>query len=534
MTNLSETAATYRLPDGCVDFFVISGSLSHIQKFIYDTTSSGALKNLRGRSFYLSLLSRAVCEALLAGLNLQRNTVLYNSGGTFCVIAPYRQDIEEDFKRIVNHIKQVVAKMLDADMVSICGQKASYEALNSHCAAVFDSLFAKKHQAKHTPYGIDAAHNDLFAVGETHLTQPYNELGSKLCDITAILVSQAPMTIRNAMCIDFHQLGVYYYLGKSEELASVSSPKAYLLLINDEKLPSNCTIPVYREYIAGNGTRAASFEELFYKEDSSHRRLGVLRMDVDNLGALFQTTMKGNNALSAYTQLSHRLDDYFKRQLNTAWQQNYSKTTVIIYAGGDDLFIVGEWESTLAFMRDIQRNFALSFSDLPISLSGGISFIEPKFPIIRAAELSAGEEQRAKSFVYKGKTKNAISFFGTPLRWEEEYQWVENYKNQLVRLLKSESIERSFLQHILRINENVRFICGKITPIRYVWVAAYDLSRMAKKQDNAGAAFIKECVQDIMSGRTLNNRPISSPYHALQLIIIAARLAEMSLWKENK
>ena len=131
------------------------------------------------------------------------------------------------------------------------------------------------------------------------------------------------------------------------------------------------------------------------------------------------------------------------------------------------------------------------------------------------------------------RQKNAISIFGTPLRWQHEFKWINDYKDHLCKLIKDGYIDKSIISHILQIGENVTFVDGKVNPIRYIWLAAYDLSRMAKNKGDIGKGFIKQCVLDIMSGRTLDGKQINSPYHALQLIIIAARLAEMTQWKTN-
>ena len=528
------TFSGYKLPSNIDKFIVIGGSLSHIQRFIYDTTSQGALKNLRGRSFYLALLARAVCDSLLHRLNLQQDAVLYNSGGTFCIIAPYAAGRVEEVKGFIKEIKTYVADLLHSDMVNISVSEAGRNELEKDCQKVFDKLFSKRHRAKFAPFGADANYERLFSVASPHKSATYEDIGSKLSDVTAILSSLQELSFKNALAVNFKKLGVYYYLGKTEELIKGGCKDGYLLLINDEKAPANCALPTYREYIAGNGSRANSFENLFATEDSSHERLAVLRMDVDSLGALLRSSMNKSNALSEFSKFSHKLDAYFKEQINKMWQEKYSDSTVIIYAGGDDLFIVGEWEKTLAFMQDINTHFKQHFNNDAMSISGGVSFVKPKFPIIRAAEMSANEESRAKKFEFNGKQKCAISIYETPLRWDYEYKWITEYKDSLLSLINYDYIDKSFIQHILRISENVRYVNGKVEPIRYIWLAAYDLSRMAKRKGGEGERFIKRCIADLMSGRTLDGKPIISPYHSLQLITIAARLVEMKLWKTNK
>ena len=518
------------------EFLVISGSISHIQNFIYDTKSQGALKNLRGRSFFLSLLARAVCDRLLHELGAKQNSVLYNSGGTFCIIVPSICSLHSKIKSIIKEVKQMAVKMLHTDIVNISYINTSSEELSTDCARVFARLFEKKHQHKFMPYGADADYDSLFCAMARVSHGSYEHIGSNLCNITGILVSREKLISESALCVDMHEIGTYFYLGKASELVSTKiNDNAYLLLINGEPEPNCCNIPTYCEYIAGNGARANSFEELFSQNDSLHRRLAVLRMDIDNLGALLQAKMRQKNPLSSYVEFSRKLDKYFKESINEMWTRKYSDSTVIIYAGGDDLFMVGEWESTLKFATEINDNFRKFFGNEKMGISGGVSFVESKFPIIRAAEMSAREEGLAKNFNFEGHIKDCLSIFGTPLRWSHEYQWIDEYQRNLCQLIKDGEIEESFIRHILQISENVSFENGKITPVRYIWLAAYDLSRLARrmKAQSSGAGFIKRSINDIMSGRTFDGRVINSPYHSLQLITIAARIAEMKLWKNN-
>ena len=140
---------TFALHQGVETFYVISGSLAHIQRFIYDTTSKGALKNLRGRSFYLTLLTRAICDKLLRELNITHDAILYNSGGTFCIISPYVEDIEKRLAAVVKDIRQSVSQMVGDDIVNICTIKATRKELDEQCSKVFDRLFKMKHRSKY-------------------------------------------------------------------------------------------------------------------------------------------------------------------------------------------------------------------------------------------------------------------------------------------------------------------------------------------------------------------------------------------------
>ena len=57
-------------------YMVVSGELSGIQNFIYTISSKGALKTLRGRSFYLEFFTEHVIDEILSECELSRVNIL--------------------------------------------------------------------------------------------------------------------------------------------------------------------------------------------------------------------------------------------------------------------------------------------------------------------------------------------------------------------------------------------------------------------------------------------------------------------------
>lgn len=72
-------------PDG---FLIISIELGGISSFLRTMTSKGALKDFRGRSFYLQLLMDAIVRFLLLSLGLSSANIITNIGGRFNLLAP--------------------------------------------------------------------------------------------------------------------------------------------------------------------------------------------------------------------------------------------------------------------------------------------------------------------------------------------------------------------------------------------------------------------------------------------------------------
>ncbi len=67
---------------------LVSGDLSGIQAFIYTIPSAGALKSLRGRSFYLEILMENIADEILARAGMSRSSLLYTGSGHFYLLLP--------------------------------------------------------------------------------------------------------------------------------------------------------------------------------------------------------------------------------------------------------------------------------------------------------------------------------------------------------------------------------------------------------------------------------------------------------------
>jgi CRISPR-associated protein Csm1 len=304
-----------------------------------------------------------------------------------------------------------------------------------------------------------------------------------------------------------------------------------LVCFNTHDLPVP-SLPTRCDYVAGCGAPIQSFEELI-DDDADFKRLGVLRMDVDNLGLLFRTLSSGDDALRRTATMSRRLDLFFKQELNELYMQHYSRSAVIIYSGGDDLFIVGEWTQTLAFAVAIHDHFTEAFRDTTLGLSGGVALVTAKYPIIRAAELSAAEEELSKRFVHGAARKNALSLFGIPMRWDVEFRAVWHCSEQLVDSIDAGAVDRSIIGRLQRYYANAHFEGQHLTPVRLIWLIGYDLSRLIgrnKRQE----PLIRQYISDITTGSTLEGKYIDTPYHALQLLTVAARIAELRLRTSNR
>ena len=265
--------------------------------------------------------------------------------------------------------------------------------------------------------------------------------------------------------------------------------------------------------------------------------LGVLRMDVDNLGKKF---IDGFDDMDSYRKFSNDLSAFFdadKGNLHDLYEQGgFKECTNIVYAGGDDIFVVGRWDKTIEFAEAIRKEFAAycrdKLKDNTLSISGGVAIVGSKFPIAKAAALAGEAEDAAKDYHKPDRlAKNAFNMFGESVSWEEDFYKVMEKKQEFVDLISKHGLSRSILHKIMLYaemvkeneeveQENKNGNYKRKPNYSYIWHKAYYLTRfMGKEKDN-------KPVYDFC--KSLRDDELHTP-EGFRLMSLAARWAELTL-----
>ena len=280
-------------------------------------------------------------------------------------------------------------------------------------------------------------------------------------------------------------------------------------------------------------------------------RMGVLRMDVDKLGNIFQKGFApAKRTFSRYSTLSRSLDYFFKGYLNQIWAENadYKAYTQIIYSGGDDLFIVGKWDVLANMAVDINKKFReWTCGSQKFTLSGGMAVVGPKYPLLKSALLSETYEKQAKDHEFGEEKKNAFSIFGYSyvqdervkdllfaFNWDKELPYVLNLKEQIAGLL-NKGLSQGFPSDAYNLMQQADFrynkteSCYQIHNFAVIWMAAYNFKRAIQSGASDGVKdFLKEWIENLMTQRIKNVPELEhSKYHPLQLLALAARWAAL-------
>jgi len=216
----------------------------------------------------------------------------------------------------------------------------------------------------------------------------------------------------------------------------------------------------------GHKGEIATFTDLAEVSDGI-KRLGILRMDVDSLGLVFSEGLGERASISRVATLSFLTQLFFEGWLGRICDEwplsdEGDGKLYLTYAGGDDLFLVGAWDAMPEVAWRIQQDFAdFVGGNQNVTISAGISLVTKKFPIYQAAEMAhVALDDQAKRTVRlrdgQQVAKDAISFLGKPLGWED-FERAQQMKELLRGLLKSADgrgpVSRALLTRLKQIHD---------------------------------------------------------------------------------
>lgn len=154
------------------------------------------------------------------------------------------------------------------------------------------------------------------------------------------------------------------------------------------------------------------------------KRLGVLRMDVDNLGLVFKKGLGSYATLARVSTLSFQMSLFFEGWVKRICEK-FDGKVYAVYAGGDDIFLIAPWDIMPDLALNIRNDFAkYTARHKDLHISAGLAFIGGKYPIYQAAEDAEIILNSAK----KKDGKNSFGLIGNAWTWPEFVEVQDKFK----------------------------------------------------------------------------------------------------------
>lgn len=454
-------------------YLLISGDISGIQDFIYTIPSKGALKTLRGRSLYIDLLLEEFIDEYLEQIGLSRANVLYSGGGHFYILVPNIENTKKAIDKLQAKMNRWLMENIGINLYLAIGT-AECSANNLMKSEAQGNLFATVNKKLKDDKTIRYSKDEDF-LEHIFNVEKEEDTAKKECNICHNLVDKlwkynSDEEIACEFCLNLYKLGqdiltqdlVFVIseekidggikiFGKDKDLymyavniEDIDMFKGKILRIYSKNSLSENDLAI-RLYLADYNAKNENDEVMTFddlaksscKIDKGIKRLGVLRLDVDDLGIAFSSGFVSDKdkiednlryaTLSRYADLSKDISMFFKVAINKICAGDLigcvdfeekafnifgiakapKRKVNIIYAGGDDLFLVGAWDEVLEVAIDINRAFK-QFTNGKLTLSAGMAMFSPTYPISKMAEIAGLLVQMSKN----RKDKNSIALFG--------------------------------------------------------------------------------------------------------------------------
>jgi len=469
------------------EFIIYAGDISGIQDYIFRISHAqgigGVAKRLRGRSFFINMLSEVLTRYILEDLGYTHANINFCGGGNFELLlanTPASEKFLTDFEKklntwLLNNFQGELGFISVAHKFSSKELERYYtkcksiidENINSAKLKKFENIIENPH------FWVDSSekngHIRICPSCGIKVVKHRDEI-CESCKLDKKIGSALPTSsyisfrIGNIeapeyalVSLDFGTFGAVDLIGNVNNdttLWNIAKNSTNLYGLSPmashvkARYPIATTLPYAIEAIEdlpsekdeeGDTTvypnQTLSFTTLAAISQGD-KRIGILKMDVDNLGLIFaqgfpSTLSKALISISRIATLSRSLSIFFtniidyicdkifkewKEKTEWAHKEKISNIFYLTFSGGDDLLIVGPWDQIIELARRIRREFKRFTCENPnLSISAGIYICKPKYPVYMAVKKA--DEALHQS---KAKGKNRITVMGETLVWDEE------------------------------------------------------------------------------------------------------------------
>ena len=420
-------------------------------------------------------------------MHLSRANLIYCSGGHFYILTDNTKETQDKVKAVAEKINQKLVKLFSGTLYLamgcelLCANDLMAESDTVHHKKnIFRSVSEKVSISKSSRYGPDI----LMELFNENSNVNRADQGARECDICHVSTDRLSSYSGNEsndsidiqaceVCNGLYHLGatliddkrsVFAVLSKKAEDVdgtipiSALSDSCWLTAASQDDLKQWAEAGILKRIYDKNGSytssfmasrlwvadyaaknemgKALDFNELAEisgdKKEKGIKRLGVLRADVDGLGAAFiagfihkeNKNPEAYATLSRYAALSRSIALFFRKIINSICKkelpegikpfylfedkESEPRKIHVVYSGGDDLFLVGAWDDLMGFAVDLKRVFSV-YTNGKLTFSAGLGLYSSTYPISRMAEVTGELEELAKN----SPGKNSIALFGS-------------------------------------------------------------------------------------------------------------------------
>ena len=477
-------------------FLLINGDFFGIQSFIFDDIQAKfASKTLRAKSAFVQIIVKVLSYYVCETLELSRFAIISTHAGKFEILAPNNEKIIKKLEQIQQDLNSYfvnvfygqtgvgiawceasIEDFINTEKYNIFRKKLAskvemvklkkYDLLNKG-AIVFDiekdlnnknlcNFCNKRKGIKKENYVICSECNKFVKIGQLLTKATYIAFSKKKKDDNDIEIfngyylhffnKPSSKEAKDDIAIfdisndddfkGFAKWELRSYVANEKNLNALE--KNYIEEKSKEEVKEILTLNQLALLSVKDGLDA---EEQSYtlKRKNGVEALMALKGDVDFMGNFIQDSNNNiTNSFAKYNFFARMIDYYFSVYVPYMMQNKY-KNTYTVFAGGDDLFVLGAWDEVLELSKIVRDDF-VKFTCEKLSFSVGLVMTKANKPINFIAKVAEDALESSKDYKkeqnYDDKEKNAITLFNETISWID----YEDCKNDF-KLIKEMAIK---------------------------------------------------------------------------------------------
>jgi CRISPR-associated protein Csm1 len=276
-------------------------------------------------------------------------------------------------------------------------------------------------------------------------------IGEKLVKQSKIIIINPSDTDNNILKVPiFDKYGVCFEDDKNTYLQTNTADsliKYWTFSINN----ITTTFKQFNAYVPKDQEGAVkTFEDIVANDDMKKgiKALGILKCDVDNLGKIFQIgiSKRHGSSLSKIATFSRVMNSFFTIYLPNLLSTNPKYNNIYtVFAGGDDLFLIGRWDTIIELSYELKNAFNnFSCHNKQVTFSAGIAIAKPNEMIRSFYFYSEQALKQSKD----NAGKDSLTIFNETIKWSQKDE-MTGISDNLSKWQKSEILNSAALFKIL-------------------------------------------------------------------------------------
>ena len=489
-------------------FLLVAGDFFGIQNFIFsDIPTSKASKILRGKSAFIQIFIKIIALDICKNLGISHLSIITTSAGKFEILAPNTEETKIKLNKMQETLNNWFIKNTFGESgIGMSFLEASCDDFTSgKFHNLREDLSKKVEITKYKKFNL--INFDPILNNDKNITKDNehqckickkrfkdNTDNDKACDFCNIFIKLGEKLAKaNYIKINNSTKGINifedYYIDLLEDEPYLHEDNIIYDISNSEEFKGfdKWALKSYVKF-SESEDRVEEFEELSMEscggEDRGVKALMALKGDVDNMGDFLS---KSNiNSFAKYNFISRLIDYFFSVKVS---KMMGGKNLYTIFAGGDDLFIIGAWDEIIEISKQIRYEFMKFVEGSPLSFSVGMVMFKSSKPINFIADISEKALEDAKAM----DGKDAITLFDETVKWEDYLDDLGLYDE-----LDKTNPNTAFTYRLLELIDMSKHVKYDNDVLSTIWKSklAYSFKRNMAENDKPLLNTLNEMIED--------------------------------------